>query len=188
MVSGLVAGYGTFAGIIARYLFPESDERQWQFVTDLRSIRKGDSLTYLSPGGQRVVITRIGDTGEADDFIALSSVCPHLGCQVHWEPQNDRFFCPCHNGAFDPEGNPISGPPKDANQSLPRYRLDVIRKHADDPGLLYIQIETQRLVAQTTTKDCPGTCRQLACGSSQKDVLVSLDGMHGTTDSASVTT
>lgn len=184
MVSGLVAGYGTFAGIIARFLFPDSDARQWQFVTDLRSIHKGDSLTYLSPGGQRVVITRVGESGAADDFIALSSVCPHLGCQVHWEPQNDRFFCPCHNGVFDPEGNPVSGPPKDANQSLPRYPLDVIRQHADDPGLLYIQIETQKLVAQATAMDCPETCKQLACGLTRNKELVPPCSQLGIADSA----
>lgn len=159
MVSGLVAGYGAFAGIIGRFLFPRSESRSWQFVIDVQSVEKGASLTFRSPGGQQVVISRIGESGADDDFIALSSVCPHLGCQVHWEPQNDRFFCPCHNGAFDPQGNPIAGPPKDANQTLPRYRLRIERRNEQDPGLLYIEIETERLVAVNCESSCQGTCR-----------------------------
>lgn len=159
MVSGLIAGYGTFAGIIGRFLFPRSETRSWQFVIDVQSVTLGQSLTYQSPGGQQVVISRIGQSGTDEDFIALSSVCPHLGCQVHWEPQNKRFFCPCHNGEFDPEGNPIAGPPKDANQALPRYQLRIERRNEQDAGLLYIEIETERLVAANCNGSCPGTCR-----------------------------
>ena len=76
-----------------------------------------------------------GDT--ADAFVALSSICPHLGCQVHWEPQNDRFFCPCHNGAFDASGKPTEGPPATAGQELTRFPLQVMN------GLLFIQVPMQ---------------------------------------------
>lgn len=40
----------------------------------------------------------------------LSSVCPHLGCAVSWEGQQDRFYCPCHGSAFSPEGGLTHGP------------------------------------------------------------------------------
>lgn len=141
MAGGLIAGYGAFAAFIARFLYPSRTRRsQPQYVSDLESFKLGESMTYVSPAGERVVLTRVGETGKVDDFIALSSVCPHLGCQVHWEAQNDRFFCPCHNGAFDSEGNPTEGPPKDANQRLPRYELVV------DGGLLYIDASTEALV------------------------------------------
>ncbi len=139
---GLVSGYGMFASFMGRFLFPSRDRRHGpQYVADLNSFEIGHSMTYLSPAGESVVLTRTGETGTVDDFIALSSVCPHLGCQVHWEGQNDRFFCPCHNGAFDAEGNPIAGPPKDANQTLPRYQLVV------EHGLLYINASTKALVS-----------------------------------------
>ena len=68
------------------------------------------------------------------DFIALSSVCPHLGCRVHWQSQESRFFCPCHNGSFDPQGKPTGGPPLAAGQSLPKYPLKV------EHGLLFIEM------------------------------------------------
>ena len=141
MAAGLLGGYGTFAAYIGRFLFPsKGTTKSLQFVADLESFPVGKALTYVSPAGEKVVLSRTGEQGTAEDFIALSSVCPHLGCQVHWEPANDRFFCPCHNGAFDPNGKPLSGPVRDANQSLPTYPLKV------ESNLLYIEVSTERLV------------------------------------------
>jgi Rieske Fe-S protein len=91
-----------------------------------------------------VIITRQGEGGEVSDFIALSSTCPHLGCRVHWESPNQRFFCPCHNGTFDPQGRATGGPPKAAGQDLPRYPLKIER------GLLYIEVPTRTLSVGTT--------------------------------------
>jgi hypothetical protein len=62
-----------------------------------------------------------------------------LGCQVRWEPQNNRYFCPCHNGTFDTTGKATGGPPGEAGQSLPRYGLRI------DSGLLYIEVPVEHL-------------------------------------------
>lgn len=141
MALGLTSGYGMFAALAGRYLYPRrTGDTQWQFVLTLADVRPGDSRTYMSPSGQQVVITRTGNTGTAEDFVGLSSVCPHLGCKVHWETQNNRFFCPCHNGAFDPSGTATAGPPKDAGQTLARYPLKV------ETGLLFIEVATRALV------------------------------------------
>ena len=40
----------------------------------------------------------------------LSAVCPHLGCEVPWNPDRHAFFCPCHGSVFAPDGSRISGP------------------------------------------------------------------------------
>jgi Rieske Fe-S protein len=38
------------------------------------------------------------------------------------EPANRRFYCPCHEGAFDlSTGNPIAGPPR---RPLARIKLE----------------------------------------------------------------
>lgn len=50
-------------------------------------------------------------TENGRDFIALSNVCTHLGCRVRWISDQSEFFCPCHNGVFDKNGNVVSGPP-----------------------------------------------------------------------------
>jgi cytochrome b6-f complex iron-sulfur subunit len=102
----------------------------------------------VAPTGERITLARRGAGGSAEDFVALSSTCPHLGCQVHWEPQNERFFCPCHNGAFDPQGHAIAGPPFEAGQSLPRYPLEV------RDGLLFIEVPVEGLTT-ARAEPCP---------------------------------
>lgn len=142
MVAGLVGGYGAFGAVAARYLYPaRPDEGMWQFVADLSQLGVGDSLLYRAPAGETVNITRGGSRGTAADFVALSSTCPHLGCQVHWQGPQERYFCPCHNGTFDAAGVATGGPPGDAGQTLPRYPLRV------DGNLLFILVPTMRLVA-----------------------------------------
>jgi len=142
MSGGLAAGYGTFAAMAARFLYPAHPApTAWLFVRDLRAFAPGDSLVYRTPAGATVAVARLGNAGTDQDFLALSSTCPHLGCQVHWEAQNHRFFCPCHNGAFDPTGKATSGPPAEAGQSLLRYPLKV------EKGLLYIRVPVEKLSA-----------------------------------------
>lgn len=135
MVTGLAGGYGAFGAIALRYLYPTNlDNRLWQFVIETDRVKVGESIRYRGPSGETVNIARQRRSGDADDFIALSSTCPHLGCQVRWESQNNRFYCPCHNGVFDPTGVATSGPPAEAGQSLSRYPLQVTN------GLLHISV------------------------------------------------
>lgn len=140
MVAGLLGGYGLFAWIGGRFMLPPHTGRLLQqFVTRVSEVAVGQTLLYRTPDGRTVNVTRRAANGTADDFIALSSTCPHLGCQVGWEPQNNRYFCPCHNGTFDAAGKATGGPPGDAGQSLPRYELRVQK------GLLYILVPAEQL-------------------------------------------
>jgi Rieske Fe-S protein len=50
-------------------------------------------------------------TDNGRDFVAMSNVCTHLGCRVRWVENQEQFFCPCHNAAFDKQGDVASGPP-----------------------------------------------------------------------------
>ena len=52
------------------------------------------------------------------DITVLSSICPHLGCPVNWQPEQSRFFCPCHGGLFDVTGKQTGGPPPRAMDPL----------------------------------------------------------------------
>ncbi len=145
MATGLAASYGTLAVYAGRFLYPADElDGEWQFVAELSEIKTGDSFTYISPLGAQVVIARQGDGDTPDDFMALSSVCPHLGCRVHWEAHNDRFFCPCHNGVFDRQGQAIAGPPAQSGQQLNRYSLKV------ENSLLYIQVPLQSVTEGST--------------------------------------
>lgn len=142
MAAGLVGGYGAFGAVALRYLYPSGEgDVAWQYVARVDRIAVGSSLRYRGPSGETINIARQGREGTADDFVALSSTCPHLGCQVHWEGNNNRFFCPCHNGVFDPSGVAIDGPPADAGQRLSKYPLLV------ENGLLHIAVPVVRLAS-----------------------------------------
>jgi Rieske Fe-S protein len=142
MAAGLAGGYGAFAAVAGRFLYPAtSSERRWVFVAEEQGLSVGESLLFRGPSGEEVNVTRQARNGGAEDFVALSSTCPHLGCQVNWEPQNERYFCPCHNGTFDPQGIGTGGPPGDAGQSLPRYDLKI------ENGMLFMSVSMTSLIA-----------------------------------------
>lgn len=61
-------------------------------------------------------------TDNGRDYVAMSNTCTHLGCRVRWIEDQQQFFCPCHNAAFDKEGEVLSGPPP---RPLDRYTVKV---------------------------------------------------------------
>ena len=133
----LLAAAAWLAGISTRFLFPRrSATEAWLFVAEMARVTTGSAISYVTPTGEPVSVARIGPGNTAADFVALSTTCPHLGCRVHWEGPNDRFFCPCHNGVFDPQGKAVAGPPADEGRDLQRYPL-----RADGP-LLFIRVPT----------------------------------------------
>ncbi len=135
MATGIVAGYGGFGVVVGRYLH-RSEPRPLVrvFVAVIDEFPVGSSRRLEGPAGDRVAIARHASAGDATDFVALSSRCPHLGCQVHWQQAEHRFFCPCHNGAFDDRGVAIAGPPARDGQVLSSYRLYV------EDRLLFIEL------------------------------------------------
>jgi cytochrome b6-f complex iron-sulfur subunit len=56
----------------------------------------------------------------ADRWIALSAVCTHLGCLVHYDPGRKQIICPCHAGVYDLNGNVVAGPPP---RALKEYNI-----------------------------------------------------------------
>ena len=74
-------------------LFKAKIERQTGWITNEEEI----SAYALTENGR--------------DFVALSNICTHLGCRVRWVADQEKFFCPCHNGIYDKDGNVVSGPP-----------------------------------------------------------------------------
>ena len=47
---------------------------------------------------------------ENGGVVAMSSICPHLGCGIDWDPKRNEFVCPCHDSVFDIKGKVVSGP------------------------------------------------------------------------------
>jgi menaquinol-cytochrome c reductase iron-sulfur subunit len=54
-------------------------------------------------------VWRKGD-GEAD-VVVYSNMCTHLSCRVTWQEDRSIYFCPCHDGRFNKEGQVEAGPP-----------------------------------------------------------------------------
>jgi Rieske Fe-S protein len=56
--------------------------------------------------GERLAVYRNGN----GELSALSPVCTHLGCLVHWNTTEKSWDCPCHGSRFDPQGRILNGP------------------------------------------------------------------------------
>lgn len=69
-------------------------------------------------------------TTNGQDFSVMSNICSHLGCRVRWIPDQDGFFCPCHNGVFAKDGSVVSGPPP---RPLDRFEAKV------ENGVLFVK-------------------------------------------------
>jgi cytochrome b6-f complex iron-sulfur subunit len=119
MGTGLVTSHLMALGLFLRYLYPTKVAATQRLFVGLRSeMPPGSAVSYEAPGGRTVNIVR-GVKG----FIALSDVCPHLGCRVHWESSAEEFVCPCHDGHFDANGVATAGPPAETGMSLPQYKV-----------------------------------------------------------------
>ena len=68
----------------------------------------------LAPGRGGVVLhegKKVGAYRESDGTLHLVDVrCPHLGCQLEWNPDELSWDCPCHGSRFDYRGRQICGP------------------------------------------------------------------------------
>ena len=79
-------------------------------VAALDDLPVGGSLAFRYPDEHEpCLLVRLSDT----DFVAFNQKCTHLSCAVIPRPDENSFFCPCHEGRFDlRSGAPIAGPPR----------------------------------------------------------------------------
>jgi len=50
---------------------------------------------------------------ETNAIVALNSVCPHKGCNVEWDEEDNNLECPCHDSEFALDGKVLEGPAKE---------------------------------------------------------------------------
>ncbi len=77
------------------------------FATNLGDLPINGTKEMTDLKGNKFNLIRTGER----EVKALSTSCTHLGCSVYWEADKNRFYCPCHQGVFDADGNVVSGPP-----------------------------------------------------------------------------
>ena len=88
------------------------------FIMHLDRLPLNASRKIRDLRGKDLVLVRRG----REEVKAMSTVCTHLGCTVHWEEDKQVFYCPCHGGTFDKNGNVIAGPPP---APLPTYNTEI---------------------------------------------------------------
>jgi len=92
-------------------------------VADVADLPEGQALYFRYPGpeDQAVLVHLPGGL-----LVAYSQRCPHLSCAVVYQRDEQRLYCPCHEGVFDlRQGVPLAGPP--------RRPLTPIRLHREGP-------------------------------------------------------
>ena len=47
---------------------------------------------------------------KSGEIHAVTARCPHLGCQLEWNPDTLSWECPCHGSRFDLDGRLLDGP------------------------------------------------------------------------------
>lgn len=78
--------------------------------------RPARTLEQLRPGQGGIVSHRGKKRAayrEEDGTVhMISPYCPHLGCQLDWNPDTLTWDCPCHGSRFDVDGHLIDDPAK----------------------------------------------------------------------------
>ena len=79
-----------------------------------------ETIRGLARGHGAVVETPQGKAGvyktEEDQICQVDIVCPHMGCELAWNPDEKTWDCPCHGSRFDYEGNLLEGPAQEGIQ------------------------------------------------------------------------
>ena len=130
----LVAAYGMLGVQGLLFLLPKRLQARTRllFAGRIDDYPLGGVRTIHDLEGTPVLIRRT-----EEGFTAFDATCPHLGCKVHWEPDEDRFFCPCHKGMFHADGVGYAGPPGDAGQRLSELNMKV----DDASGVVYLEVK-----------------------------------------------
>lgn len=76
---------------------------------DFHEIAPGHAGIVWVGGHKRGVYREILPNGKTKLHV-VSVKCPHLGCELAWNPDEKSWDCPCHGSRFDIDGNLLDGP------------------------------------------------------------------------------
>jgi cytochrome b6-f complex iron-sulfur subunit len=115
--AGLGAAAGMAAGVVGVSLTGRDGRRStlgggdplvagegfWTDVASVDDVPPGTALRFSTAAFDGFVVN---DDGE---FRALSSVCTHMGCTLHFRPDWQDLRCPCHGASFGLDGRLANG-------------------------------------------------------------------------------
>ncbi len=73
-----------------------------------------DGWTVLPP----TTVGAVFLTRRGNDIVALSTICPHLGCGIDYVASKKEYACPCHESSFSADGAVAGGPSPRGMDSL----------------------------------------------------------------------
>ena len=115
----LAAGFTGLAAMWVRFITPVKREYFRRiFTLSLNELPLNSTRRYQDLRGKDLMLVRTGEK----EVKAISTVCTHLGCTVSWQKDKKEFYCPCHHGRFDKDGNVIAGPPP---KPLDTYEVEI---------------------------------------------------------------
>lgn len=126
--TGLIVSFGVLVRNVIRFIFPKVKFKEYKkvLVAHAADIPLKEAKELIVSGEPIFIVHQI------EGFKVFSAVCTHLGCLVRWESDKNRFYCPCHKGIFDSNGQVISGPPP---RPLDQFKVE------QDKNLVYMWIE-----------------------------------------------
>ncbi len=68
--------------------------------------------------------------------LAFNDTCTHLGCKVDYQAADKQFFCPCHQSAFELDG--------ERKNQIPPRRLDSLEAEIKD-GEVWVKYQNFRI-------------------------------------------
>jgi len=109
-----LTSFAFFTGTLGVALKAAFEEQRTATLPELRIAAVGEV-----PEGQAVYFHYPDESYPAilihlpgGQFVAYEQKCTHLLCPVLYQPEHERIYCPCHEGAFDPAtGQRLAGPP-----------------------------------------------------------------------------
>jgi Rieske Fe-S protein len=113
------------AALAAWQQFPRGELRfEPALVARVSELQPGQAKEFRFPRPEDLCLLVQPEPGV---YKAYSRRCTHLSCPVEWQPDRDRLYCPCHNGAFSvKDGTVLQGPPP---RPLPEI---VLEQRGDD--------------------------------------------------------
>ena len=115
--AGLGAAAGMAAGVIGVSLAAQGQRRAtigddqplvagdgfWTDVARLDEVPPGTALRFSTAAFDGFVVN------DGGTIRALSSVCTHMGCTLHFRPDWQDLRCPCHDASFGLDGRLANG-------------------------------------------------------------------------------
>ncbi|MDH5672585.1 MAG: Rieske (2Fe-2S) protein [Myxococcales bacterium] len=91
---------------------------RWLPVAELEGLEEEHPVSVSVVGEQRDAWTRAPQRKlgmvwlrkKGEQVVAFNAECPHLGCKVGYDRDQKHFACPCHESAFNQDGDVQGGP------------------------------------------------------------------------------